>query len=178
MKGGKRSTALREQWPRILVSGTAAALLLVHLFVIPLRPDAIALGLAALAALPWLMGQIKSAEIPGGFKVEFWALKERVEQQDEKLADQQEVIRQLVIYSLSESNYIHLWHIHGSEEYLYRNEEWFRRQMYFLSDNGYLQPRHASFLVFDETIDGRNLVEIAKLTPVGEFLVRLRGKPR
>jgi hypothetical protein len=94
-----------------------------------------------------------------------------------RLDEQQELINKLVVYSMSASIYRHLWHIAHSPEYLYHNEPWFQRQMYFLSDNGFLQPMESRFLIFDHNLEGRNLAEVTKLTPIGEFLVRLRGEP-
>lgn len=41
-----------------------------------LRLDTVTLGLLALAALPWLSPLIKSAELPGGFKIEFQDVKQ------------------------------------------------------------------------------------------------------
>ena len=93
--------------------------------------------------------------------------------QQEGRLDEQE----LVIYSMSASIYLHLWHIHRGGEYLYRDQEWFRRQMFYLSDNGYIQPVAEPFLIFDRSMDGKNLAEVAKLTPVGKLLVELRGQP-
>jgi hypothetical protein len=101
----------------------------------------------------------------------------KLDELTEKLDEQQEIINKLVVYSMSASIYRHLWHIAHSPEYLYRNEPWFQRQMYFLSDNGFIQPTMSPFLSFDHTLEGRNLAAVSKPTPIGEFLVRLRGEP-
>lgn len=57
---------------------TVGALLVVGVRMIwpALAIDAVALGLLGLAVLPWLSGVIKSAELPGGWKVEFRDLQE------------------------------------------------------------------------------------------------------
>jgi hypothetical protein len=104
-------------------------------------------------------------------------LRKEIDEQQQKLEQQQELINKLVVYSMSASIYRHLWHIARSPEYLYHNEPWFQRQMYFLSDNGFIQPRASTFLVFDQALEGRNLGEVSKLTPIGEFLLELRGEP-
>lgn len=44
-----------------------------------LNLDAVALGLLLLAVVPWLSPLIKSAELPGGFKIEFQDVKEAAE---------------------------------------------------------------------------------------------------
>lgn len=56
---------------RLLVSGLAGAMLLAHLLWPELRVDAISLGLLAVVILPWLSPLVKSAELPGGWKVQF-----------------------------------------------------------------------------------------------------------
>jgi len=122
--------------------------------------------------------RVESIEI-GSFKLrrKLNELAGEVKEQEQRIEEQQEIINKLVLYSLSASNYLHLWHIGKSKEYNYRNERWFQRQMDFLNDNGLIQPRSTPFLSFGPDLDGRNLVEVAKLTPIGEFLVQLRGEP-
>lgn len=169
----------RNLWIKILLSLGSVALLLLHNFAFSLRPDPVTFILLVILILPWLSDLIKSAEFPGGWKIEFQVqeLRKEVVKQEAKLEQQEDTIKQLVIFSLSSACYYHLWHIQNTPEYLYHDEDWFRRQMHFLSDNGYIQPSTEPFLIFDQKLDGKNLVEVAKLTPVGEFLLRLRGIP-
>ena len=49
----------------------AVAILVLHAVRPDFTIDAVSLGLLAVAALPWLSSIIKSAEFPGGWKVEF-----------------------------------------------------------------------------------------------------------
>ena len=57
--------------PKIAISSGAVAVIVARLIWPNLRIDAITLGLLLVALLPWLSGLIKSAEFPGGWKIEF-----------------------------------------------------------------------------------------------------------
>lgn len=64
---------------KVVISSVAAVAVVLHLFLPALRIDAVSLGLLALAVLPWLAPLVKSAELPGGFKIEFQDVKEAAE---------------------------------------------------------------------------------------------------
>ena len=110
-------------------------------------------------------------------------LETKVEVQENKLDDQEEIIRQLVVFSMSSMIYTHLRQIRTGRiarnegrlyEYRYRNNPPFQREMYYLRDNGFIQPIDEGHLDFDSHIDGHDLIDIAKPTPIGEYYVRLR----
>lgn len=72
-----------------------------------------------------------------------------------------------------------LWDLANLPEYKYDNTDNFRRWMYFLLDNGLIQPKTLDgWLDFDERIQDRNLAELAKPTPAGKLLMKLRREPR
>jgi hypothetical protein len=50
--------------------------------------------------------------------------------------------------------------------------------MYFLRDNGYIRGKGDYFLDFKQEMDGKNLVDIVELTPIGQSCVELRGLPQ
>ena len=56
---------------KIVVTAVAAVALIARIVFPTLSIDAASLGLIALAILPWLAPLIKSAELPGGIKIEF-----------------------------------------------------------------------------------------------------------
>ncbi len=56
---------------KLIISIGAGVLILIHLVVPSLNIDAITLGLFIVLILPWLSSLIKSAELPGGWKIEF-----------------------------------------------------------------------------------------------------------
>lgn len=56
---------------RVLITLGAVAIVLLRLLWPTLKIDAVTLGLVVVAVLPWLSGLIRSAEFPGGWKIEF-----------------------------------------------------------------------------------------------------------
>lgn len=64
---------------KAVVTLTAVTALVVRTIFPDLQIDAVALGLLILALLPWLSPLIKSAELPGGVKIEFQDVKEAAE---------------------------------------------------------------------------------------------------
>src|SRR5690348_8036711 len=97
--------AIRTRWPTILSS------------------DTVTLALLVLAVLPWLDSLIKTAELPGGWKIEFRELKIEV-------ARQQEVINTLVRYSMSASIFHHLCGLALLRNYDYVDNDGNRREFY------------------------------------------------
>ena len=133
-----------------------------------LPANSLTLVLLVLAVLPWLDSFIKTAELPGGLKFEFRELKAKV-------ARQQDIINALAKYSMSASIFRHLSGIALLRTYFYRDDEGNRRELYFLRDNGFIQPKPGmNFVDFGAGVDGRNLVELAEPTPIGWECVRLR----
>ena len=64
---------------KVAVTGIAVVALILRIAFPQLRIDAVSLGLLALALLPWLSPLIKSAELPGGLKIEFQEVKRAAE---------------------------------------------------------------------------------------------------
>jgi hypothetical protein len=160
----------------LVLSWPTVGLLACLLFFKPLRRLAYELTKAT-GEFSFRVGQFEIRRKLDELTAQGHELRKDIDEQEQKLEQQQELINKLVVYSMSASIYRHLWHIARSPEYLYRNEPWFQRQMYFLSDNGFIQPRASPFLVFDQALESKNLAEVSKLTPIGEFLLELRGEP-
>jgi len=99
---------------------------------------------------------------------------EKVEAQARQLQQQQEMINQLVKFSMSASIFHHLCGIAILRQYLYHDDEATRREMYFLRDNGFIKPKWSAFVDFNAGLNGTNLVEVAEPTPAGWACVRLR----
>jgi len=91
------------------------------------------------------------------------------------LTEQQVLINQMVKYAMSASVFHHLCGIALLHQYVYRDNDGMRRELYFLRDAGFIKPRHDAFIDFDAAVDGRNLVQMAEPTPVGWLCVKLRG---
>jgi hypothetical protein len=137
-------------------------------FAMPDDPDKLiaAVGLACM--------KIRNVIRKLGKKEELQRLTQAVETQERRLNEQQEFINNLVKYSLSASIFRHLCGIAILREYKYSNDDSTRREMYFLRDNGFIKPRSGGFLDFNQSLHGRNLVEVAEPTPIGKNCIKLR----
>jgi hypothetical protein len=162
----------KNVWPKLLVSVVALASLLLVVFKgVEVQSGIVAL--VAIAILPWVAAVIETMELPGGGKVMFREVRETVKRQEEQLNEQQKIITQLVIYSMSGYIFELLARLyHGNRdggEYLFRDDEAMKRDLRYLRDHGYLEHFYIGYLN-----DGENLIGKIRLTPVGNFLVELR----
>ena len=114
--------------------------------------DATTLGVFGLGCLPWIISAIRTAKLPGGIELTMQSLVTEVSKQKQvvtdnarKIQSQQEIINQLVKYSMSASIYRPLWHIHHGKEYIYHDNETNRREMYFLRRRRLHQTSHWRF---------------------------------
>ena len=184
---GNQEVKGRFRWiPSIVLYGLmplgALAIASAHLIQPALKIDAITLGLLVIAILPWLPRLLESAKLPGGWEVTFRRLETTVHDQGAQISDQkaqitslQETINNLVKYSMSSSVFNHLAGIACMYEYRYANNEGFRREMYFLRDNGFIRPKSKpGFLDFDDSLNGHNLVDVAEPTEIGWDAIKLR----
>jgi hypothetical protein len=93
-------------------------------------------------------------------------------------AEQQENIKKIVIYSLGQFPFEMLLALKYNMEYIYTDGENMRRWANTLLDNGYIEPKTSGgSLEFNPEMNGRNLVDLAKPTPAGDFLISLRQDP-
>jgi hypothetical protein len=161
----------------VLFSLTFAGLAVYH--VQTKKLDAIALALVAVslipAILPFIRENIKSIELPLGIKVELLEMK--VKRQEARLETQQEIINQLVVYSMAFYLYEMIADFYKCEqgilkEYVFRKTGNFEHHIRYLRDHGYLEM---TFRV-GALSDGENIAGKVKLTPVGRFYVELRSK--
>ena len=67
---------MKELTIKTLITAGAIGVLVLHAIRPDLRIDLVSLGLLIAAILPWLSSVIKSAEFPGGWKVEFQEVKQ------------------------------------------------------------------------------------------------------
>ncbi len=167
-----------KRWSKLFISSAALGSLVLAL-VLDIDVNAGIVALVVLAALPWLASVVESVELPGLGSLRLREVQDKVQRQQEqlgaqerKLNDQQKIITQLVLYSMSWYLFdllANLYHrARTGEEYLYRSGA-MDRDLRFLRDHGYL----VHFTITDLR-DGENLVGKVQLTPVGNFLVELR----
>src|ERR1700757_1750972 len=96
---------------RIAISAGAISLLVLHRIYPTLLPrDTIGIGLLVICALPWLLRIVTQIELPGGWKVTFQEVVKTQERQgrqlqaqSEQIAAQQQLVNNLVKYSMSAS---------------------------------------------------------------------------
>jgi hypothetical protein len=131
-------------------------------------------------ACTMIRGAIKDLGIfEGNFK-QLREVKEEVKEQELKLSKQQEIINQLVIFSMSHSIYEKLRHLYYCKrqdgEYIYREnyEDTDRREFFFLRDNGYLASAQGGYFDPGPHLIGQNLVPLVELTPIGNFYIEQR----
>ena len=140
--------------------------------------DPISLAFLALAAspfiLPLLRGRVKSFEI-AGLNVELLEAQAMIKTQEIKLAEQQNVINQLVVYSMAFYLYEMLRDFRKCEqgsmsEYKYLKSH--ESRLRYLRDHGYMEQT----FVISKLSPGENIAGRVKLTPVGRFYVETREK--
>lgn len=98
----------------------------------------------------------------------------QVNEQQQLFQEQQRIIDELVKYAMSASNFRHLCGVTLLKEYKYSHNDGNRREFYFLRDAGYIKPRFDGFIEFDESLNGRNIADVAEATPIGRLCVKLR----
>ena len=155
---------------KFVVTLVPIALLVMHLTVKTL--DAVALGLAALAILPWLATILETAELPGGIKVEFKKVKEEQERQGREL----EWIKFLIKLVVSDYERAHLQEFAKDGPYFTeasRGEvlEWELRHLTTL-DLVVREPGKGIRSLFAEE-GQRNVKEHFKITPRGRDYLRM-----
>jgi hypothetical protein len=161
---------------KLLISGATAALI-VLLVAKQVEVQTGVVALAVLAILPWLSAVVDTMELPGVAKLKFREVEEKVVQQQKQLNVQQEIINNLVVYSMSWFIFDLLSKLYHRNreggEYLFRNKGTMHRDFRFLRDHGYLEHFNIGDLH-----DGENLVGRIKLTPVGNYFVEVREQLR
>ncbi|AUG76662.1 hypothetical protein CFP65_1785 [Kitasatospora sp. MMS16-BH015] len=88
---GRRGTAeeRRKRVTASLVSLAAVGLVVAHMVRPDLKVDAATLVLAAIAVLPWLGSLFESIELPGGAKLQYRQLQERVAEAEQRATEAQ-----------------------------------------------------------------------------------------
>lgn len=86
--GGRfvRRAAWRRYIVASVVSGVAVAVAVTHVLAPDLKIDNVTVALLVVAVVPWLRDLLNSIELPGGFRVEFKAVEQRIEAA-ERIAD-------------------------------------------------------------------------------------------
>ena len=80
---------------------SAVAVLIVAQLANRLEIEIETVALVVIAILPWLSTIVESIDLPGGGRVQFREVQAIVETQQKQLEMQQEIVNQLVVYSMS-----------------------------------------------------------------------------
>jgi hypothetical protein len=122
------------------VSGVAFLALALHLLSERTRLDTTGLVLVFLALLPWLASVISRAELPGGWKLEFQAVKTEQRRQAQEI----DALKFLVSNFLMESECRHLEGLTSDKPYYVRRDgttSYFEMEMRRLRALGFIQGR-------------------------------------
>ena len=113
-------------------------------------------------------------------RIKFGPLEAEIGELKKDVSDQQETIKQLVIYSLAEIIYRDLlWRIGHNLEVKCDHTADQQRWLTLLFDHGLLQAKYEGpWKPFDQIPQDQNLSDIFKPTPAAEYLMTLRGAPK
>jgi hypothetical protein len=103
---------------KLLLSSGAILLLIIHLAWPQLQIDAITLGLAFFAALPWLPAVLESAELPGGWKVQFRALAVQQSKQQSDI----DTLKFLVGHFVTDDELNHLRRLESGDPFIIKKD--------------------------------------------------------
>jgi hypothetical protein len=132
----------------------------------------VALVTAAVLLIPEELERLKLFEFAG-----FRLAMRRVRKVEKRVSDQEKRITELLMISMSTPIFRHLCGIACLKEYLYRHFDLFRREIYYLKDNGFIRSKPGHERVeFDRRFKDKNLVDVAEPTDAGWEVIRLRMK--
>lgn len=165
---------------RVVITVVATVLLAAHLCWPSLSIDYITAVFVVIATLPWLPAILQSAKFPGGWEVTFREIEDKVQDQQAELETQrrildkqQEIINQLVVFSMAFFLFERLRGLHyarrNGNEYIFHKTDDFIKDLRYLRDHGYIE-----ILGIGQLHDGQDIAQVVKLTPIGEFYVHLR----
>ena len=154
---------------KLIVSIGALGLLAGHLALPSARLDAIALGLVAIAVLPWVSSLIESAEFPGGWKVKF----REVEAEQNRQRDEIDVLKFLIKHFLTDDELVHLDKLAAGAPFPFRPSQFFEAELRHLRSLRLIEslPARGIRSLFAARDDVKNHFQI---TERGREYLRLR----
>jgi|GEM_PF-3141428 len=170
---------LRRAFPKLAFSAVALALVFVRGRNPDLVPsDAVTIGLAFIALLPWLSAFIDTAEFPGGWKFAFKRLAERTESLETELDVTRGRVQQLILSSMSPKTLLQLIKIRSGNFGKYWLGVGLSRELSYLENIGYITFKSPYKGIDDIPQDGsntpKNLSDYALITPQGIEYLELR----
>jgi hypothetical protein len=169
--GRERTFAVYQQGSLNLPSDLAGVTLAP--FKAPQDPERLrsAVGPACTSIRDAIRSQQKAATVEE-LQADLHNQQKQIDEHQEQISKQQNIINQLVVFSMASYIFRHLKGIYHAKqsgyEYLYRKTE-SEQYLRYLRDAGYIESVHIGGLA-----DGENLVNKIKLTPAGNFYVEIR----
>src|SRR5215207_4806755 len=102
---------MNKTYAKFAVTAAAVALVVAHQWI---KFDTIALGLLAIAVLPWVSSFLQIAELPGGWKFEF----QQVKDEQKKQRDDLDRLKFLIEGFVSEDELEHLKRLDSTDPFL------------------------------------------------------------
>ena len=163
---------------RISLSIFALALAAVGAFedVIGVKMTATVLGLLAIAALPWLASLLQSAELPGGWKLEF----RKLESEQQKQRADLEVLRFLISGFVTDAELMHLHKLASHAPFPFvRGPEtaYFLNELRRLRSLGLIESAPGKGVRVLER-EGGEVGAVFTVTPRGREYLRLRAETK
>ncbi|AWM35679.1 hypothetical protein GobsT_66380 [Gemmata obscuriglobus] len=164
---------------KLAVSAVAGTAFLVHMASERTRLDTTGLALIGLAILPWLASVLTRAELPGGLKVEFQAVKTEQRRQAQEI----DAIKFLLAYFLTEHECRHLEGLAANKSYPARRNSttsFFEAEMRRLKSLGFVVGRPGCGIrsLFGAIVEAAgkevNVRDHFEITPRGQDYLRLR----
>jgi hypothetical protein len=144
--------------------------------VIGIKVTAAVLGLLTIAALPWLASLLQSAELPGGWKLEF----RKLESEQQKQRADLEVLRFLISGFVTDAELIHLQKLAGHAPFPFvRGTEtpYFLNELRRLRSLGLIEGAPGKGVRMLER-EGGDVASYFSVTPRGQEYLRLRAETK
>lgn len=128
---------IKALWLRIAISAGALVLLAVQLLWPHAQLDTTALGLLAVAVLPWLSSLLESARLPGGLELKF----REVEREQKRQRAEIDTLRFLIEGYVTDYELTHLRKLASGEPFLFDRSDNFRKELERLIGMGLIGRR-------------------------------------
>lgn len=170
----KRDSQGAKDWQgKLFVSSLALLFAIAHLSFPELEIDVVTVSLIVIAVLPWLANMISSAEMPGGWKIQFRELEERQNEQAAEIAS----LKFLVAGFVSQHELEHLQALAGPAPFEVRlssaTNEFFEKELRRMRELGLIENLPGKGIRTLLSVGG-NVKDHFYVTDRGKLYLRLR----
>jgi hypothetical protein len=135
---------------KVIISITSITVIIIRFIKPELHIDMITLGLLIFAAIPWLSELISSAELPGGWKVQFREIADKQNLQEQEI----DTLKFIVGHFVADSEHKHLEVLASNDPFLFEKNpaiEFFKNELRRLRSIGFI-----------EVFTGKNISEVLR----------------